>query len=40
MAPSDAGTNTAGSGRSGLARWLPIVGWLQEYDRAGRCPTG
>jgi hypothetical protein len=34
MAPSDAGTATAGSGGSGLARWLPIAGWLREYDRS------
>ena len=40
MAPSDAGTATAGSGRSGLARWLPIVGWLREYDRGWLLPDG
>jgi sulfate permease, SulP family len=28
---SDAGKAGAGPGGSGLARWLPIVGWLREY---------
>ena len=40
MAPSDACTATAGSGRSGLARWLPIMGWLREYDRGWLLPDG
>jgi hypothetical protein len=40
MAPSDAGTATAGSGRSGLARWLPIMSWLREYDRGWLLPDG
>jgi MFS superfamily sulfate permease-like transporter len=40
MAPSDAGTATAGSGGSGLARWLPIVGWLRGYDRGWLLPDG
>jgi hypothetical protein len=40
MAPSDAGTATAGSGGSGLARWLPVVGWLREYDRGSPCSAG
>jgi MFS superfamily sulfate permease-like transporter len=33
MAPLDAGTATVGSGGSGLARWLPIAGWLRGYER-------
>jgi MFS superfamily sulfate permease-like transporter len=40
MAPSDAGTATASSGGAGLARWLPIVGWLREYDRGWLLPDG
>jgi hypothetical protein len=28
-----AGTTTAGTGGSGLARWLPIVDWSREYGR-------
>ena len=40
MAPSDAGTATAGSGGSWLARWLPIAGWLRGYERGWLLPDG
>jgi len=32
-APSDVGKSTAGPGGPGLARWVPIVGWLRGYQR-------